>query len=79
MTHHSHHRAYQNTDEWCGVSVSAHYLTDCLIDKCQRQLTAITKLLQGTFGQVFQSEYTGNVARKVTLTSGTMSSYAAMN
>ena len=39
----------------------------------------MTKLLQGTFGQVLRSDHTGKVARKVTLSSGSMSSYAIMN
>ncbi|XP_073328510.1 uncharacterized protein [Pagrus major] len=71
--------AYDDADGWCGVSVSAFYLTDCLIDEYRRQEPAITQLLQGTFGQVFRSDHTRKVARKVTLTSGTMSSYAVMN
>ena len=71
--------AYDDGDGWCGVSVSSHYLTDCLIEEYQRQEPAITKLLQGTFGQVLRSDHTRKVARKVTLSSGTMSSYAIMN
>ncbi|XP_028295554.1 uncharacterized protein LOC114457750 [Gouania willdenowi] len=71
--------AYDDAEGWCGVSVSAHYLTDCLIDEYRRQEPAITKLLQGTFGQVMRSDHTRKVARKVTLSSGTMSSYAVMN
>lgn len=71
--------SYDDADGWCGVSVSAHYLTDCLIDKYQRQQSAITLLMQGTFGQVLRSDHTRKVARKVTLSSGTMSSYAVMN
>lgn len=71
--------AYDDADGWCGVSVSAHYLTDCLIDEYRRQEPAISKLLQGTFGQVLRSDHTRKVARKVTLSSGTMSSYAVMN
>jgi len=70
---------YDDVDGWCGVSVSAHYLTDCLIDEYQRQQSAITSLMQGTFGQVLWSDHTRKVARKVTLSSGTMSSYAVMN
>ncbi|CAL8276695.1 unnamed protein product [Merluccius merluccius] len=70
---------YDEADGWCGVSVSAHYLTDCLIDEYRCQEPAITKLLQGTFGQVLRSDHTRKVARKVTLSSGTMSSYAVMN
>ncbi|KAE8277696.1 hypothetical protein D5F01_LYC24295 [Larimichthys crocea] len=71
--------SYDDADGWCGVSVSAHYLTDCLIDKYQRQQSAITLLMQGTFGQVLRSDHTRKVVRKVTLSSGTMSSYAVMN
>ncbi|XP_016340714.1 uncharacterized protein LOC107687771 [Sinocyclocheilus anshuiensis] len=71
--------AYEDADGWCEVSVSAHYLTDCLIDEYRRQEPAITTLLQGTFGQVLRSDHTRKVARKVTLSSGTMSSYAVMN
>ncbi|XP_016430772.1 uncharacterized protein LOC107757724 [Sinocyclocheilus rhinocerous] len=57
--------AYEDADGWCGVSVSAHYLTDCLIDEYRRQEPAITKLLQGTFGQVLRSDHTRKVARKL--------------
>ncbi|KAK7133574.1 hypothetical protein R3I94_015453 [Phoxinus phoxinus] len=70
---------YEDTDGWHGVSVSAHYLVECLLQEYQRQETALTQLLQGTFGQVFRSDHTRKVARKVTLSSGTMSSYAVMN
>ncbi len=59
--------------------MSSFYLTDCLLDKFKRQEPAISKLLQGTFGQVFRSDHTRKVARKVTLASGVMSSYAVMN
>ncbi|KAL1277039.1 hypothetical protein QQF64_023712 [Cirrhinus molitorella] len=70
---------YGDTDGWYGVSVSAHYLVECLLHEYQRQEAALTQLLQGTFGQVFRSDHTRKVARKVTLSSGTMSSYAVMN
>ncbi|KAK2863731.1 hypothetical protein Q7C36_002885 [Tachysurus vachellii] len=70
---------YDDIDGWNGLCVSAHYLTDCLLHEYQRQKEAITKLLQGTFGQAFRSDHTRKVARKVTFTSGTMSSYAIMN
>ncbi|XP_058490221.1 uncharacterized protein LOC131462741 isoform X2 [Solea solea] len=70
---------YEDAGGWSGVSVSAYYLADCLIDEYRRQQPAITKLLQGTFGQVVRSDHTRKVARKVTLSSGTMSSYAIMN
>ncbi|XP_058242028.1 uncharacterized protein LOC131350985 [Hemibagrus wyckioides] len=40
---------------------------------------AIRKLLQGTFGRALSSDHTRKVARKVTFTSVTMSSYAIMN
>lgn len=70
---------YEDPDRWAGVSVSAFYLTDCLLDEYKRQEPAIIKMLQGTFGQVFRSDYTRKVARKVTLSSGVMSSYAVMN
>ncbi|XP_047657792.1 uncharacterized protein LOC125139042 [Tachysurus fulvidraco] len=70
---------YDDIDGWSGLSVSAHYLTDCLLHEYQRQKEAITKLLLGTFGQAFRSDHTRKVARKVTFTSGTMSSYAIMN
>lgn len=69
----------QSFGAYDGVSVSAHYLTDCLIDEYRRQEPTITQLLQGTFGQVLRSDHTRKVARKVTLSSGTMSSYAVMN
>ncbi|KAF0023342.1 hypothetical protein F2P81_023972 [Scophthalmus maximus] len=68
-----------DADGWCGVSISASYLADCLIEEYRRQEPAITKLMQGTFGQVLRSDPTRKVARKVTLSSGTMSSYAVMN
>ncbi|XP_030578735.1 uncharacterized protein LOC115775343 [Archocentrus centrarchus] len=72
-------RSYGDLDGWCGVSVSSYYLTDCLLDEFRRQQPAISKLVQGTFGQVFRSDHTRKVARKVTLASGVMSSYAVMN
>lgn len=71
--------SYEDPAGWCGVSVSSHYLTDCLLDEYKRQQPALCKLLQGTFGQIFRSDHTRKVARKVTLTSGIMSSYAIMN
>lgn len=70
---------YGDSGGWNGISVSAHYLTDCLLHEYQHQEGAITKLLQGTFGQAFRSDHTRKVARKVTFSSGTMSSYAVMN
>ncbi|KAF1388723.1 hypothetical protein PFLUV_G00065600 [Perca fluviatilis] len=70
---------YGDSDGWNGISVSAHYLTDCLLHEYKHQEGAITKLLQGTFGQAFRSDHTRKVARKVTFSSGTMSSYAVMN
>ncbi|XP_023194942.1 uncharacterized protein LOC102233567 [Xiphophorus maculatus] len=71
--------SYEDPNGWCGVSVSAFYLTDCLLEEYRRQEPALSRLLQGTFGQVFRSDHTRKVARKVTLASGTMSSYAIMN
>jgi len=41
---------------WCGVAVSAH-----LTDEYQRQQSAITSLMQGTFGQVLWSEHSWKV------------------
>ncbi|KAJ3593281.1 hypothetical protein NHX12_005616 [Muraenolepis orangiensis] len=70
---------YGEKDVWCGISVSSYYLTDCLLDEFRRQEPAMSKLLQGTFGQVFRSDHTRKVAQKVTLASGAMSSYAIMN
>ncbi|KAJ8353430.1 hypothetical protein SKAU_G00209970 [Synaphobranchus kaupii] len=70
---------YEDADGWCGVSVSPHYLVECLLQEHKRQEPALTKLLQGTFGQVFRADHTRRVARKVVLASGTMSSYAVMN
>ncbi|XP_064171854.1 uncharacterized protein LOC135243762 [Anguilla rostrata] len=70
---------YEDQDGWYGVSVSSHYLTDYLLQEFQRQEAAFTQLLQGTFGQVFRSDHTRRMARKVTISSGTMSSYAIMN
>ncbi|XP_051784717.1 uncharacterized protein LOC127528322 [Erpetoichthys calabaricus] len=64
---------------WCRVSVSSYYLTDCLLLEYKRQEPAIKKLLQGTFGQALCSDHTRIVARKVTFTSGTMSSYTVMS
>ncbi|KAL3993530.1 polycystin 1 [Sarotherodon galilaeus] len=72
-------RSYEDPHAWCGVSVSSHYLTDCLLDEFRRQHPAISKLLQGTFGHIFRSDHTRKVARKVTLASGVMSSYSIMN
>ncbi|KAK9969818.1 hypothetical protein ABG768_027965 [Culter alburnus] len=69
-------RSYDDHDGWYGVSVSSFYLIDCLLDDFKRQET---KLLQGTFGQVFRSDHTRKVSRKVTLASGVISSYAIMN
>lgn len=71
--------SYDDQDGWYGVSVSSFYLTDCLLDEYKRQEPAMSKLLQGTFGRVFRSDHTRKVARKVTLASGVMSSYAIMN
>lgn len=70
---------YGDTDGWAGVSISSHYLVDCLVQEYQRQELLLTLLLQGTFGQVLRSDHTRKVARKVVLSSGTMSSYAVMS
>ncbi|KAI4806801.1 hypothetical protein KUCAC02_017599, partial [Chaenocephalus aceratus] len=70
---------YSDGDGWCGVSVSSHYLVECLVREYQRQEELLTLLLQGTFGQALRSDHTRRVARKVVLSSGTMSSYAIMN
>ncbi|XP_034528991.1 uncharacterized protein LOC117804752 isoform X2 [Notolabrus celidotus] len=71
--------SYDKQDGWGGVSVSGFYLTDCLLEEFKRQEPAMSRLLQGTFGHVFRSDHTRKVARKVTLASGVMSSYAVMN
>lgn len=71
--------SYEDRSGWGGVSVSGHYLTDCLLEEFRRQEPALTLLLQGTFGQLFRSDHTRKVARKVALSSGVMSSYAIMN
>lgn len=70
---------YGDVDGWFGVTVSAHYLVDCLIQEYHRQEDVLTLLLQGTFGQALRADHTRKVARKVVLASGTMSSYAIMN
>ncbi|KAK9523325.1 hypothetical protein VZT92_019724 [Zoarces viviparus] len=75
----AHFGGYADADGWCGVSMSSHYLVDCLVREYQRQEQHLTLLLQGTFGQALRSDDTRKVARKVVLSSGTMSSYAIMN
>ncbi|KAK5598372.1 hypothetical protein CRENBAI_013079 [Crenichthys baileyi] len=71
--------SYEDPNGWCGISVSGFYLTDCLLEEYKHQEPALLRLLQGTFGQVFRSDHTRKVARKVTLASGIMSNYAIMN
>ncbi len=51
-------REYGDSDGWNRISVSAHYLTDCLLHKYQHQEDAIRKLLQSTFGLAFRSDHT---------------------
>ncbi|CAL8321710.1 unnamed protein product [Arctogadus glacialis] len=68
-----------DADGWRGVSLSSHYLVNYLVQEYQRQEQLLTQLLQGTFGQALRSDHTRKVARKVVLSSGTMSSYAIMN
>ncbi|XP_056287489.1 uncharacterized protein LOC130204647 [Pseudoliparis swirei] len=70
---------YSDSDGWNGIVVSSHYLTDCLLHEYKQQERAINTLLQGTFGQAFRSDHTRKIARKVTFSSGSMSSYAVMN
>ncbi|KAM4560266.1 uncharacterized protein PAE49_012507 [Odontesthes bonariensis] len=70
---------YEDPDGWCGVFVSSFYLTDCLISEFRHQEPAMSQFLKGTFGHVLRSDHTRKVARKVTLASGVMSSYAIMN
>ncbi|KAL2087148.1 hypothetical protein ACEWY4_018207 [Coilia grayii] len=70
---------YGDANGWCGVTVSAHYLVECLIQQYHRQEDTLNYLLQGTFGQALRADHTRKVARKVVLASGTMSSYAVMN
>ncbi|XP_054646842.1 uncharacterized protein LOC129189298 isoform X2 [Dunckerocampus dactyliophorus] len=70
---------YSDADGWNGVSVSAQYLTDCLLREFQHQRDTIQKLLQGTFGQALRSDHSHKVAKNVTFSSGAMSSYAVMN
>ncbi|XP_048858573.1 uncharacterized protein LOC125726320 [Brienomyrus brachyistius] len=38
---------YEDTDGWCGVSVSAHYQVDSLIQEYRRQESVLNQLLQG--------------------------------
>ncbi|TWW54682.1 hypothetical protein D4764_0101090 [Takifugu flavidus] len=71
--------SYEDQEGWGGVSVSGFYLTGCLLDEFKRQQPSLTKLLQGTLGQVFRWDHTRKMARKVTLASGAMSSFAVMN
>ncbi|XP_070407888.1 uncharacterized protein [Nothobranchius furzeri] len=71
--------SYEDASGWCGISVSSFYLTDCLLEEYRRQEPVMSRLLQGSFGQIFRSDHTRKVARKVTLASGTMSSFAIMN
>ncbi|KAI4793583.1 hypothetical protein KUCAC02_032626 [Chaenocephalus aceratus] len=40
---------YGDSDGWNGTSVSAHYLTDCLLHEYEHQQGAITKLLHGNW------------------------------
>lgn len=70
---------YGDVVGWCGVTVSPHYLVDCLIQEYHRQESTLNLILQGTFGQALRADHTRKVARKVVLASGTMSSYAVMN
>ncbi|TWW53181.1 hypothetical protein D4764_0104310 [Takifugu flavidus] len=56
--------SYEDQEGWGGVSVSGFYLTDCLLDEFKRQQPSLTKLLQGTFGQVFRWDHTRKMARK---------------
>ncbi|XP_069389294.1 uncharacterized protein [Paralichthys olivaceus] len=70
---------YADGDGWCGVSISSHYLVDCLVQEYRRQGHLLTLLLQGTFGRALRADHTRKVARKVVLSSGTMSSYSIMN
>ncbi|XP_059906708.1 uncharacterized protein LOC132456379 [Gadus macrocephalus] len=70
---------YSDADGWRGVSLSSHYLVNCQVQEYQRQEQLLTLLLQGTFGRALRSDHTRKVARKVVLSSGTMSSYAIMN
>ncbi|TWW62438.1 hypothetical protein D4764_04G0010850 [Takifugu flavidus] len=55
---------YEDQEGWGGVSVSGFYLTGCLLDEFKRQQPSLTKLLQGTLGQVFRSDRTRKMARK---------------
>ncbi|TWW53719.1 hypothetical protein D4764_0122270 [Takifugu flavidus] len=55
---------YEDQEGRGGVSVSGFYLTDCLLDEFKRQQPSLTKLLQGTLGQVFRSDHTRKMARK---------------
>ncbi|CAL8321750.1 unnamed protein product [Arctogadus glacialis] len=64
---------------WHGVTLSGHYLVECLIQEFHRQEDTLVLLLQGTFGQALRADHTRKVARKVVLASSTMSSYAVMN
>ncbi|KAK9976145.1 hypothetical protein ABG768_021351, partial [Culter alburnus] len=61
---------YGDVVGWCGVTVSAHYLVDCLIQEYHRQESTLNLLLQGTFGQALRADHTRKVARKVVLASG---------
>ncbi|KAJ3583313.1 hypothetical protein NHX12_026808, partial [Muraenolepis orangiensis] len=51
----------QDLGLWPG---SPPLLPDCLLDEFRRQEPAMSKLLQGTFGQVFRSDHTRKVAQK---------------
>ncbi|TWW62862.1 hypothetical protein D4764_04G0015090 [Takifugu flavidus] len=54
---------YEDQEGWGGVSVSGFYLTDCLLDEFKRQQPSLTKLLQGTLGQVFRLRQKGPCIR----------------
>ncbi|TWW54674.1 hypothetical protein D4764_0157280 [Takifugu flavidus] len=56
--------SYEDQEGWGGVSVSGFYLTDCLLDEFKHQQPSLTKLLQGTLGQVFMWDHTRKMARK---------------
>lgn len=66
-------------DGWRGMFISAPYLVSCIVQEYHRQRELLTLLLQGTFRQALRLDHTCRVARKVVLSSGTMSSYAIMN
>ena len=70
---------FSDVNGYCGESVSAEFITNCLVDDYEQQKSTMYCLMKGTFGSYIRSDHTRPLAKKVEAHSGAMWSYSIMN